>query len=150
MTVGAIIGRRAYLDQGKSCGRRPPAATLLAQGAGGKESPGDWDGLGGGAHVYGCKRGWRSLPNDGPPDIGGILIAEANSQAVTARSVCATPHWFVLCCFWMQLGGDTSRGLNPTDVSAWDGAPGGTPTHTFTIYIRLYKTGSFWEEDHNS
>ena len=81
-------------------------------------------------------------------DTGGILIAEAVSQALTARSV-ASAALVVLCCFWMRLGGDTSRGLNPTDVSAWDGAPGGTPTHTFTIYIRLYKTGSFWEEDHN-
>ena len=37
--------------------------------------------------MCGCKRRWRSLPNDGPPDIGGILIAEAVSQALTARSV---------------------------------------------------------------
>ena len=61
--------------------------TLLAQGVDGKEAPRDGDGLGGGAQVCRCKRRWRILHNDGPPDIGGIRIAEAVSQALTARSV---------------------------------------------------------------
>ena len=84
----------------------------------------------------------------GSPNIGGILIAEALSQALTARS---ERYAALVClyCFWVRPGGDTSRGLNPTDVSAWDGTPGGHPYTHFTIYIRLYKTGSFWEEDHN-
>ena len=47
----------------------------------------------------------------------------------------------------MQPGGDTSRGLNPTDVSALDGTLGGTPYTHFAIYIRLYKTGNFGGED---
>ena len=103
VTVGAIIGRRAYLDRGKSCGRSPPAATLLAQGAGGKEAPRDGDGLGGGAQVCRCKRGWRVLPNDGPPDIGGIRIAEAVSQALTARSVASA----ALVCSLLLFGCDS-------------------------------------------
>ena len=95
--------------------------------------------------MCGCKRRWRSLSTDGSPNIGGILIAEALSQALTARSE-RYAALVVLYCFWVRPGGDTSRGLNPTDVSAWDGTPGGTPYTQFTIYIRLYKTGSFWEE----
>ena len=82
--------------------------------------------------------------------IGGIRIAEADSQALTARSAVHAALVCSLLLFWVRLGGDTSRGLNPTDVSAWDGAPGGTHNTHFTIYIRLYKTGSFWEEDHKT
>ena len=130
MTVGAIIGRRAYLDRGKSCGRSPPAATLLAQGAGGKEAPRDGDGLGGGAQVCRCKRGWRVLPNDGPPDIGGIRIAEADSQALTARSVCAPPHWFVLYCFLGATRWRHVQGTKPNGRERMGRSPGGDTQHT--------------------
>ena len=72
-------------------------------------------------------------------DCGGPLPGLDCQERAYAALVC-------LYCFWVRPGGDTSRGLNPTDVSAWDGTPGGTPYTQFTIYIRLYKTGSFWEE----
>ena len=96
------MGQQDDLDRGKSCGRSPPAVTLLAQGAGSKEAPRDGDGLGGGAQVCRCKRGWRVLPNDGPPDIGGIRIAEADSQALTARSV----MYAALVCSLLLFGYD--------------------------------------------
>ena len=80
-----------------------------------------------------CKRGWGSPPTDGSPDIGGMLIAEALSQALTARSE-RYAALVVLNCFWVRPGGDTSRGLNPTDVSAWDGALGGTPYTHFNLH----------------
>jgi len=63
---------------------------------------------------------------------------------------CARRTGLFFTAFWVRLGGDTSRGLNPTDVSTWDGALEGTHNTHFTNYIRLYKTGSFWKEDHKS
>ena len=81
-------------------------------------------------------------------DTDGTLIVEAVSQALTARSV-AYATLAVFCCFWMRLGGDAFRGLNPTDVSAWDRAPGGHLHTLYNLHTVIYKTGSFLEKDHN-
>ena len=94
------------------------------------------EGVEGPAQRWSSRHRWHS-------NCGGRL------PGLDSQERCARRTGLFFTAFWVRLGGDTSRGLNPTDVSAWDGAPGGTPTHTFTIYIRLYKTGSFWEEDHN-
>lgn len=92
------------------------------------------EGVEGPAQRWSSRHRWHS-------NCGGRLPGLDSQE----RCVCRTGLFFT--AFWVRLGGDTSRGLNPTDVSAWDGAPGGTHNTHFTIYIRLHKTGSFWEED---
>ena len=69
---------------------------------------------------------------------GGILIAEAVSQAVTARSV-AYAALVDLYCFWGATRWRHVQGTKPNGRERMGRNPGGgTPTHTFTIYIRLY------------
>ena len=79
----------------------------------------------------------------GHSDCGGHLPGRDDQER------CARRTGLFFTAFWVRLGGDTSRGLNPTDVSTWDGALEGTHNTHFTNYIRLYETGSFGGEDHN-
>ena len=60
------------------------------------------DEQGGDAQVWRCKRRRRSLPIARSPNISDVLIVEALSQALTARSECYIAL-VRLCCFWMQL-----------------------------------------------
>ncbi len=76
-----------------------------------------------------CKRGWGSLPNDDPPDLGGILIAEAVSQALTARSV-AFAALVVLNCFWGATWWRHVQGTNPNGRERMGRNPGGDTRHT--------------------
>ena len=79
--------------------------------------------------MCGCKRRWRSLPNDGPPDIGGILIAEAISQAVTTRSAAHA----ALVCSLLLLDATRWRhvqGTKPNGRERMGRSPGGDTQHT--------------------
>ena len=80
--------------------------------------------------MCGCKRRWRSLPTDGSPNIGGILITEALSQALTARSECyAALVLSVLlldATWWRHV-----QGTKPNGRERRGGNPRGGPLHTF-------------------
>ena len=76
-----------------------------------------------------CKRRGRILPNDGPPDIGGIRIAEAVSQALTARSVA----YAALVCSLLLLDATRWRhvqGTKPNGRERMGRSPGGDTQHT--------------------
>ena len=84
--------------------------------------------------MCGCKRRWRSLPNDGPPDIGGILIAGAISQAVTTRSAAHA----ALVCSLLLLDATRWRhvqGTKPNGCERMGRSPGGdTYTHLYNLH----------------
>ena len=75
------------------------------------------------AHIWFSQHWWHS-------DCGGPLPGLDCPERVLRRTGMA------VTAFLMRPGGDTwSRGLNSTDVSAWDGTPGDTLHALYNLHM---------------